>query len=247
MLYVHAGGLHRSELETWVAKESRDRNFFVDEFDMSLLEEPGESCWDELLHDARDGCYNLIYISPPSATFSRSALAGSSARTPLRDERWPEGYPWLRGKPLKQAEAGTRAVRRVLDLVRAASMLYIPWLWEHPEHLGATAGGMRASVWTWSETRKFFEACTVALVQCSFGASSRRPTRLTGTWHGIGTLGHSGWPVLDRDGRFVYLFTSVLLTWFVQHLALVVLARRRDNFIVGLLTDKRIAHALAIP
>ena len=32
--------------------------------------------------------------------------------------------------------------------------------------------------------------------------------------------------------RLVYLFTSVLLTWFVQHLALVVLARRRDNFIL---------------
>ena len=45
--------------------------------------------------------------------------------------------------------------------------------------------------------------------------------------------------------RFVYLFTSVLLTWFVQHLALVVLARRRDNFIVDLLTDKHIAHAQA--
>ena len=169
------------ELETWVAKESRDRNFFADEFDMSLLEEPGKSCWDELLHDVRDGCYNLIYVSPPSATFSRSALAGSSARAPLRDERWPEGYPWLRGKPLKQADAGTRAVRQALDLVRAASMLHIPWLWEHPEHLGATAGGMPASVWTWSELRKFFDqvqACTVALVQCSFGASSRKPTRL---------------------------------------------------------------------
>ena len=44
----------------------------------------------------------------------------------------------------------------------------------------------------------------------------------------------------------MYLFTSVLLTWFVQHLALVVLARRRDNFILSLLTDKHIAHALAI-
>ena len=167
MLYVHAGGLHRSELETWVAKESRDRNFFVDEFDMSLLEEPGESCWDELLHDARDGCYNLIYISPPSATFSRSALAGSSARTPLRDERWPEGYPWLRGKPLKQAEAGTRAVRRVLDLVRAASMLYIrispgsgniPNIWEPQlEACGPLSGPGRKLVsslkparWLWS-------------------------------------------------------------------------------------------------
>ena len=205
MLYVHAGGLHRSELETWVANESRDRNFFVDEFDMSLLEEPGKSCWDELLHDVRDGCYNLIYVSPPSATFSRSALAGSSARAPLRDERWPEGYPWLRGKPLKQADAGTRAVRQALDLVRAASMLHIPWLWEHPEHLGTTAGGMPASVWTWPELRKFFDqvqAGTVALVQCSFGASSRKPTRLTGTWHGLGTLGNPGWPLLDRDGHY---------------------------------------------
>eukprot|EP00439_Symbiodinium_sp_Y106_P037642 s5078_g4.t1 len=44
---------------------------------------------------------------------------------------------------------------------------------------------------------------------------------------------------------FVYLFTSVLLTWFVAILAQVVLARRRDNFIVGLLTDKPIAHAQA--
>ena len=42
----------------------------------------------------------------------------------------------------------------------------------------------------------------------------------------------------------MYLFTSVLLTWFVQHLALVVLARRRDNFI-ALLTDKHIALAPA--
>ena len=43
--------------------------------------------------------------------------------------------------------------------------------------------------------------------------------------------------LLDTKNRpeepgFVYLFTSVLLTWFVQHLALVVLARRRDNFML---------------
>ena len=30
--------------------------------------------------------------------------------------------------------------------------------------------------------------------------------------------------------RLVYLFTSVLLTWFVQHLALVVLARHQNKF-----------------
>ena len=179
---------------------------------MSLLEEPGKSCWDELLHDVRDGCYNLIYVSPPSATFSRSALAGSSARAPLRDERWPEGYPWLRGKPLKQADAGTRAVRQALDLVRAASMLHIPWLWEHPEHLGTTAGGMPASVWTWPELRKFFDqvqAGTVALVQCSFGASSREPTRLTGTWHGLGTLGHQAGPFWTAMDTIEALYLDV--------------------------------------
>ena len=35
---------------------------------------------------------------------------------------------------------------------------------------------------------------------------------------------------LQQHTRLVYLFTAVLLTWFVQHLALVVLARHRDKF-----------------
>ena len=48
--------------------------------------------------------------------------------------------------------------------------------------------------------------------------------------------------------RLVYLFTSVLLTWFVQHLALVVLARRRDNFYPhppSLAFDTSVSPALA--
>ncbi|CAE7484344.1 unnamed protein product, partial [Symbiodinium sp. CCMP2456] len=205
MLYVHAGLPHRGDLAHWIAKDSRNRPFVVDEFDLSLDDSLGEERWEELLHDLQEGHYNLLFLSPPSSTFGRSSLSSSSGSAPLRDDRWPTGFPWLRGPLKTKADRGTLQVQRALELSRLASQLNIFWLWEHPEHLGAAARGTPASVWTWPETRKFFDeaqAFTVALQQCSFGAPIRRPTRLVGNWPNMGTLGHSGWPRFDRDGNY---------------------------------------------
>jgi len=72
MLYVHAGLPHRGDLAHWIAKDSRNRPFVVDEFDLSLDDSLGEERWEELLHDLQEGHYNLLFLSPPSSTFGRS-------------------------------------------------------------------------------------------------------------------------------------------------------------------------------
>ena len=207
MLYLHAGSPFRGELEPWIAKDSLGRSFMVDEFDMSLLDtDPhGEHRWGELLQDFQAGRYNLVLLCPPASSFNRAAFATSSGPAPVRDARWPEGYPWLQGRQKLKAQRGIQHIRRALELVRSADSLHVPWLWEHPEHLGATARGTPASVWTWPETQKFFlqsQANTVVLAQCAYGGPSRSPTRFTGTWTGLGSLGHPGWPSLDKEGCY---------------------------------------------
>ena len=174
---------------------------------MSLLDtDPhGEHRWGELLQDFQAGRYNLVLLCPPASSFNRAAFATSSGPAPVRDARWPEGYPWLQGRQKLKAQRGIQHIRRALELVRSADSLHVPWLWEHPEHLGATARGTPASVWTWPETQKFFlqsQANTVVLAQCAYGGPSRSPTRFTGTWTGLGSLGHPGWPRLDKEGCY---------------------------------------------
>ena len=207
MLYLHAGSPFRGELEPWIAKDSLGRSFMVDEFDMSLLDtDPhGEHRWGELVQDFQAGRYNLVLLCPPAASFNRAAFATSSGPAPVRDARWPEGYPWLQGRQKLKAQRGIQHIRRALELVQSADSLHVPWLWEHPEHLGATARGTPASVWTWPETQKFFlqsQANTVVLAQCAYGGPSRSPTRFTGIWAGLGSLGHPGWPRLDKEGCY---------------------------------------------
>ena len=207
MLYLHAGSPFRGELGPWIAKDSLGRNFMVDEFDMSLLDtDPrDEDRWEELLQDFQAGRYNLVLLCPPAASFNRAAFATSSGPAPVRDVRWPEGYPWLQGKQKLKAQRGTQHIRQAVQLAQSADSLHVPWLWEHPEHLGATARGTPASVWTWPETQKFFlqsQATTVVLAQCAYGGASRSPTRFAGTWVGLGSLGHPGWPKLDKEGCY---------------------------------------------
>ena len=159
----------------------------------------------ELVQDFQAGRYNLVLLCPPAASFNRAAFATSSGPAPVRDARWPEGYPWLQGRLKLKAQRGIQHIRRALEIARSADSLHVPWLWEHPEHLGTTPRGMPASVWTWPETQKFFfqsQANTVVLAQCAYGGPSRSPTRFTGTWTGLGSLGHPGWPRLDKEGCY---------------------------------------------
>ena len=207
MLYLHAGSPFRGELEPWIARDSLGRSFMVHEFDMSLLDtDPrGEHRWGELVQDFQAGRYNLVLLCPPAASFNRAAFATSSGPAPVRDARWPEGYPWLQRKLKLKAQRGIQHVRRALEIARSADSLHVPWLWEHPEHLGMTPRGMPASIWTWPETQKFFlqsQANTVVLAQCAYGGPSRSPTRFTGNWTGLGSLGHTGWPRLDKEGCY---------------------------------------------
>ena len=207
MLYLHAGSPFRGELEPWIARDSLGRSFMVHEFDMSLLDtDPrGEHRWGELVQDFQAGRYNLVLLCPPAASFNRAAFATSSGPAPVRDARWPEGYPWLQGKLKLKAQRGIQHIRRALEIARSADSLHVPWLWEHPEHLGMTPRGMPASIWTWPETQKFFlqsQANTVVLAQSAYGGPSRSPTRFTGNWTGLGSLGHTGWPRLDKEGCY---------------------------------------------
>ena len=162
------------------------------------------------MQDFQAGRCNLVLLCPPAASFNRAAFATSSGPAPVRDARWPEGYPWLQGRQKLKAQRGIQHIRRALELVRSADSLHVPWLWEHPEHLGATARGTPASVWTWPETQKFFlqsQANTVVLAQCAYRASLAPGLELA---HLV-TLVGQGW-IMNAAIEDLYPGTVVMTT-----------------------------------
>ncbi|CAE7250261.1 HET-E1 [Symbiodinium sp. CCMP2592] len=208
-LYLFAGESRRADLKSFLAAacEKAGLSFRYQEVDIekSAPDVLSDSFWLRLLNQVRRHEFNLLFMSPPYSTFNRATFVNRTGPPPLRNSDWPEGFPWLSGVWKSKAEAGTSLVRRVLSLATLATKEHVPWLIEHPEFLGATAAGTPASIWTWEEAVRVFQetrATSVALHLCAFGAAQRRPTRLAGTWHGLRSVGVSGWPRLDPQQHY---------------------------------------------
>ena len=81
-----------------------------------------------------------------------------------------------------------------------------PFLFEHPEQLGAVNDFIPASVWDFDELKHLLlleGVHTAAFFQCQWGAPSSKPTRFL--WYSVPLLGaalHSGAPQLTTEGRY---------------------------------------------
>ncbi len=141
----------------------------------------------------------------------------------LRAASHPWGFPWVEGQRQAKVASSNAMIRlclQVLELILDHKLDTWFW-WERPEDLGAVPTYRRrarsqwfgklhpdvrpASIWQLEELRRFMAipgAFTRAFHQCFFWADSPKPTRILTNLPNFDKIGYSGWPELDKSGRY---------------------------------------------
>ena len=65
---------------------------------------------DSLDQKVSQGHYDLVIVTPPCNTFTRSVFANRRGPAPVRDWQWPRGFPWLTPARRAAAEGGNALV-----------------------------------------------------------------------------------------------------------------------------------------
>ncbi|CAE7263715.1 unnamed protein product [Symbiodinium sp. CCMP2592] len=163
--------------------------------------------WDQLFELVKQP-KTVILISPPYDTFSR-ARHKQPGPTPLRSDKWPRGFPWLKDSSMQKVTSANHFVDQCSKATVFAAEAGNFFMWEAPEHLGRTADGLvPSSIWAWPELLDCiprFAATTFVHYLCEFGADMAKPTRYLSN---LPFFRHSprpfnGMPVLDADQRYV--------------------------------------------
>ena len=97
-----------------------------------------------------------------------------------------------------------------IKVVETAKKVMVFILVEHPEDLGTVvreedrAVLRSAAIWQLDEVRRLVDenVFTVAINQCCWGTSWRKPTRLLANSRQIRKWGPSGWPQFDDEGFY---------------------------------------------
>ena len=129
----------------------------------------------------------------------------------MRSRQYPLGFPWLSGRSLQRASAGTALALFALRIIHAVIFAQAQGhctcgLLEHPEDLGATSKGVPASIWQLKEARRCdrpdtdFFCC--ALFQCIFDAPYAKPTRLLTDMDSLLEWAWLGWPAFDTNDAY---------------------------------------------
>ena len=207
-------------MATYLREIGRQKGFHIDieevdiarrlEDDLSL-----QSKQEEFLEGIREGRWDAVICTPPCSTWSRVRAANLRGPPPLRDRNYPWGYPWIKQKFQREVLLGNTLVEftiRVVEAVLQCSVVFWPFLLvEHPEDLGAVIreeDGAKlhpASIWQLDQLRKLVQKVvrTVALNQCCWGTSWRKPTRLITTSDEVASWGPTEWPSFDGEGFYV--------------------------------------------
>jgi hypothetical protein len=131
--------------------------------------------------------YHIVLATPESSNFSR-AHWNPNGPPPIRSAMYPRGFPWLHPKMRAVAEMRnsliTFAWKVLAEVESVRKTQVITALLEHPEDLGRLQKGspsdVPASIWRWEEFKGLVRAgwWSSALLQCSLGAPTAKPTRL---------------------------------------------------------------------
>ena len=151
---------------------------------------------------------SMVLLAPGVSTFSRARAhwRTSGGPRPLRSHQYVLGFPWLSGKERSTVEDANFLVLKTLEICSLRHELSKPFLFEHPEQLGAVNDFIPASVWDLDELKHLLlleGVRTAAFFQCQWGAPSSKPTRFL--WYLVPLLGaalHPGAPLLTSEGRY---------------------------------------------
>jgi hypothetical protein len=210
VLYVFAGAERKSDVRHYLSQYS---DFTLEMVEIDILrggkshDVLSQPVFTGILGDIASAQYDVVVITPPCNTWTRSVWSNTAGPRPVRSRAHPWGFPWLSGKQLKKCSQGNAFIRFTFQVLRACNTVGIPSLVEHPEDLGTTpSGGSPSSIWALEETfavNAEIGGSSAALFQCSFGTDFPKPTRLWGTLKGIRALPHAQWPKFSQRGYYL--------------------------------------------
>jgi hypothetical protein len=184
-----------------------------------------DTVWARILKRVANSEFHVAIVSPPCNKWSRAPWSNENGPSPCRSAVWPMGFPWATGLQLQKCEESNLLVLRALEICEVAFHAGTAYVLEHPEDLGVLQdGGDPASIWQLprtTEVAKSTKAVCAALLQCSFGAPTAKPTRLMGTLDRLAKLKYVGWPRFDAGRRYLgplpphcgHVHTKKLIGW----------------------------------
>ena len=205
VLYIFAGPERYCDVRHWLQLDSRVQAV-ITEIDIlrdaKLHDVTRAEVWDGIVRDLRALMYDILAMTPPCCSFTRSVWNDNGPPNPVRSRDYPYGFPWLARPAKDKADLGNLFIKLTIQGAAIAIELSLGFLCEHPEDLGRTSdGGTPASMWQWPEVLAFSSmSWSVALYQCKFEAPYPKPTRLWGTLLGLKDAEFCSWPRFSATG-----------------------------------------------
>jgi hypothetical protein len=211
-IYLFAGPSRhssiRSELELLTTRIGVTLQW--DEVDILQITSPDASDdddWAKIIRAIKAGKYHILIAAPPCEQYSRALFANRDGPRPLRDRRYPRGFPWMK-KPQQRKQVALHNLLhdRTREALREASNspTQTDWLVEFPEDLGKHKFGTPATFWD-DETKKLVADCkasSVAHFTCRWGVNRRKPERTASTFLQHTELGPNSWPMINKSTSF---------------------------------------------
>ena len=162
---------------------------------------------EKLLNQVKASRYEVVVASPPCSSFSRVRSANREGPPPLRSQRYPFGYPWLKGKAKHEVRNANKLVDFTVRILQSQLEAGLKVVLEHPEDLGRRRNNARpASIWQWPKVKSLASSSSVvwgALYQSDFGSQFLKPTRILSNLLGIENILKVGPPAFDMHGSYV--------------------------------------------
>lgn len=125
-----------------------------EEDDLSL-----QSKQEEILRRIEAREFDAVICTPPCSTWTRVRAANMRGPPPIRDSKYPWGYPWVKKKFEEELKLGNVLVIFTIKVVETAKKVMVFILVEHPEDLGTVvreedkAVLRPAAIWQLQEVR----------------------------------------------------------------------------------------------
>ena len=210
MLYLFAGESRKADVRHFLQELCDLGHVGLEISEIDICRDPSMDLLDEAtaeraLKQIRDGCWDVVIVTPPCNTFSRVRFVQPGPK-PVRSRLYPLGFPWLSDNLLELARQGNKFIEFSFQVCAATLDIHADFLLEHPEDLGRTRSGHTpASIWQLEGAQRLFSherVFTFAVYQCKYLAKSPKPTRFMTTVQAAKTMPFSGPPQFGKDDRY---------------------------------------------
>jgi len=146
-LYLFAGKKRPNSVAEFLRKKSKHQLIRTEIIEFDILRRKSidlsrHSVQQSILHQIRQGLFDVVLASPPCSTFSRATYSNKRGPRPMRSFAFPRGFTWLRWQARKQAQLGNNLADFALEaMFLQFQNIFGLGLLEQPEDLGTVHHG----------------------------------------------------------------------------------------------------------